>query len=265
MDNLEKKKIIDSLLITIAFLLVCWGIFLVDQDSAGELKKWGLKPREWSGLVGIISMHFLHSDFEHILNNTWAFLVLSGYLFYFYRSIAFRVFPRMLLLAGLLLWLGGRDGNHIGASLAIYAMASFLFFSGIFRGSIPLMAVSSLVVFSYGSMFWGIFPIKPEMSWEGHLSGGISGLIMAFAYRLRGPQRRRYQWELDEEREKDAEAANGSEDLTESAPLPNLSRGPYSRPQASYGIRVVYDFIPEENKNPASGKESGESMNSEKF
>lgn len=257
MDSLEKKKITDALLITIAFLLVCWGVFLLDQDSAGALKHWGLKPREWQGLAGIVTMHFLHADLEHIANNTWAFLVLSGYLFYFYRSIAFRVFPRMLLLAGILLWLGGRDGNHIGSSLAIYAMASFLFFSGILRGSIPLMAVSSLVVFSYGSMFWGVFPIKPEMSWEGHLSGGISGLIMAFAYRKQGPQRKRYQWELEEELD------TGTETQQQEVPAPIRPGEPYSRPQASYGIRVVYDFIPDENKNPASGEESGESEKGE--
>ena len=226
---------------------------MLDQDYAGELKKWGLKPREWQGLIGIGTMHFLHKDLEHIANNTWAFLVLSGYLFYFYRSIAFKAFPLMLLLAGILLWIGGRDGNHIGASLAIYSMASFLFFSGIFRGSIPLMAVSSLVVFSYGSMFWGIFPIQPEMSWEGHLSGGISGLIVAFVFRKLGPQRKRYQWEIDEEMVEEADATPQSDP----SPPPHGLRGPYSRPQASYNVRVVYEFTPEENKNSAPGEEGG--------
>ena len=40
-----------------------------------------------------------------------------------------------------------------------------------------------LVTFIYGSMVWGIFPFRWEISWEGHLMGGISGAVMAWYYR----------------------------------------------------------------------------------
>jgi membrane associated rhomboid family serine protease len=203
---LERRNLKDALMLTFIFLLICWVAFFFDQESGGELKRWGLKPRDAKGLVGIFSVHFLHKDLAHIANNTWAFLVLNTYLFFFYRSVAFKVLPRLLLFSGILLWLWGRPANHIGASVAIYGIATFLFFSGTLRRSLPLMAVSAMVLFSYGSMFWGMFPIQPEMSWEGHLSGALTGIALAYYYRTEGPQRKRYQYEIDEERELEEQA-----------------------------------------------------------
>ena len=61
------------------------------------------------------------------------------------------------------------------------------------------MALSMLVIFLYGGMVWGIFPIRPEMSWEGHLWGSLAGLLLAFYYKKEGPQKKKYSWELEEE------------------------------------------------------------------
>jgi hypothetical protein len=47
-------------------------------------------------------------------------------------------------------------------------------------------------------MIWYILPIKEEISWEGHLSGFLVGIIFAFIYRNYGPQPIRYHWEDEE-------------------------------------------------------------------
>ena len=64
-----------------------------------------------------------------------------------------------------------------------------------------LAAISLIIVFLYGSMIWGIFPTKEAISWEGHLSGFTAGILVAIFYRNDGPQRKKYQWEIDEELE----------------------------------------------------------------
>jgi hypothetical protein len=64
---------------------------------------------------------------------------------------------------------------------------------------LPLQALSLFIVFLYGSMIWGIFPTKERISWEGHLSGMIVGVVLAFIYRARGPQRPKYQYEIEKE------------------------------------------------------------------
>ncbi|MPM59480.1 hypothetical protein SDC9_106324 [bioreactor metagenome] len=47
-----------------------------------------------------------------------------------------------------------------------------------------------------------------SISWEGHLSGAISGLISALVFRKRGPQKPEMVWE--EERSADDESNNSN-------------------------------------------------------
>ena len=61
------------------------------------------------------------------------------------------------------------------------------------------MAISLTIVFLYGSMIWGIFPIRPNVSWEGHLFGGLAGLFLAYYYRKIGLQKPVYDWEDEED------------------------------------------------------------------
>ena len=80
-------------------------------------------------------------------------------------------------------------------------MASFIFFSGLIKKNKRLSALSLAVVFIYGSMFWGLLPTHENVSWEGHLSGLIAGIIIAFFFKNLGPKKDVYQWEIDEQDE----------------------------------------------------------------
>lgn len=168
--------------------------------------KLGVLPRDKDGLLGIITSVFIHGDIKHIISNTLPLLVLGMLLFYFYKKIAKSVFLWIWLVSGVWLWIGGRNNMnyptyHIGASTLVYGLASFLFFSGVFRRHLRLMVVSVLVVFLYGGIVWGVFPLKEEMSWEGHLFGAIAGVLIAYNYRKEGPQRRVYHWDDEDEQE----------------------------------------------------------------
>ena len=101
--------------------------------------------------------------------------------------------------SGLLGWCIGRPSIHIGASGFVYGLLAFVFVSGMFRQDMRSVGVSLVVWFLYGSMIWGVLPIRPQMSWELHLSGAILGVIMAILYRNwdRVPLKR-YEWEDDD-------------------------------------------------------------------
>ena len=81
----------------------------------------------------------------------------------------------------------------------VYALAAFLFTSGALRKYLPLQGISLFVAFVYGSMVWGLFPIEPHVSWEGHLAGALTGVALAFVYRRRGPQAPKYIYEIEKE------------------------------------------------------------------
>ena len=48
-----------------------------------------------------------------------------------------------------------------------------------------------------------MLPIKEHVSWEGHLSGFLAGILLAIFYRNEGPKPKKYQWEIEEELEKE--------------------------------------------------------------
>ena len=77
-------------------------------------------------------------------------------------------------------------------------MASFLFFKGIWSKNFRLTAFSLIVVFLYGSLIWGTMPLQEGMSWEGHLSGFISGTVLAFIIRSKIAKPVKYAWEAED-------------------------------------------------------------------
>ena len=195
-----------ALLPSLVFVSLVWLTFLVDNAGLlGSFSQWGIRPGTVSGLKGIIFSPFIHSSFNHLLSNTLPLLILIWFLFYFYNKIALSVFLLLWLLSGVTTWLIGRGSVHVGASGLVFAILFFLFFSGLFRNHIPLVAVSMIVAFIYGSTVWSIFPVTelvdPSISWEGHLSGAISGLLLAIIFRKQGPQKPSVVWddETDEE------------------------------------------------------------------
>ncbi len=205
----EKNKLFYSLFFPTVFLLVIWTVGLAEYVFDVRFVEYGLYPRRWEGALGIITSPLIHADFNHLFANSVPLFVLGASLFYFYRSIALRVFILIWLFSNIWVWGMGREAYHIGASGLVYGLAAFLFVSGLIRKEPRLMAISMFVAFLYGSLIWGIFPeLFPEknISWEGHLMGMLAGVIFAIYFRKQGPQKRQYSWEFEEEEEDDGPA-----------------------------------------------------------
>lgn len=181
-----------------------WLVFWADHLFPNvEFYKFGVKPQTLEGLKGIIFMPLIHSktDYAHILNNSMPVFVFLAALIYYYRELALRIFVFSWIFTGLGLWAfaGNSFAYHIGMSGVIYALAGFLFTSGVLRRYRPLQSISLFVSFAYGSMIWGIFPMETHVSWQGHMSGLVTGIVLAFIYRKRGPQSPKYQYEIEKE------------------------------------------------------------------
>jgi len=188
-----------------AFLVVglMWLIYLVDYVLPINLYEWGVFAQTWKGLRGILFMPLIHSpqDIKHIFNNSVPTFLLVTALFYSYKDVAWKVFISSWLLTGIFVWIFAvkTSGYHIGMSGVIYALVGFLFTSGVIRQFFPLQALSLFVIFLYGSLIWGIFPMEPQVSWQGHLMGLIVGIWLAFYFRTEGPKRPKYQYEIEKE------------------------------------------------------------------
>ena len=187
----------------LSFVLLIWLVYWFELRFGFRFNDMGIYPRTFSGLRGIVFSPFIHGSLEHLYHNSTPLLILSTALFYFYRALAWRVLVLGLLFSGFLTWLIGSPAFHIGASGLIYVLMSFMLFKGILSKNHHLTALSLLVVFLYGSMLWYVFPVKENMSWEGHLSGLLVGLVFAFVFRTAIAKPVRYIWEDDQYNEQD--------------------------------------------------------------
>jgi membrane associated rhomboid family serine protease len=180
--SINYEVIIIPFLLVLLMWVVYWGEFV----SPIELTRLGILPRTLSGIFGIIFSPLLHSktDINHIINNSIPIFLSLVTLFFFYPKIAYKVFLLSWFISGLMTWLiAENEGSfHIGMSSIIYSLILFLFVSGIIKKQLKYQAISMLIVLTYGSLVWGIFPVEEKVSWQGHLGGVITGVLLALLY-----------------------------------------------------------------------------------
>lgn len=157
-----------------------WLIFTIEFYLPVDFGSFGIFPRDTRGLIGIVTAPLLHGSFNHLMSNTIPLLVLGSSLFFFYSSIAPRVFLYSYFFTNVLVWIFGRPYYHIGASGLIYALAAFLVFYGIFKRNFKSVLLSAVTIFFYGGMVYGLFPFDSRVSWESHLMGAIVGICTAY-------------------------------------------------------------------------------------
>lgn len=179
-------SLIDRLRLIGGFLVALWSIEIVDTVLLGSaLQNHGLQPRTVDGLLGILTMPFLHGDWNHIASNTFPLaifgtLILLRGLTRFLAVTAIAVF-----LSGVGVWLLGATGNHVGASGLIFGYLGYLVSVGFWERKLGSILLSLTVGFLYGGMLWGVLPGQEGISWEGHLFGFLSGIFAA--RQLSGP------------------------------------------------------------------------------
>ncbi|WP_333850920.1 rhomboid family intramembrane serine protease [Epilithonimonas sp.] len=233
-----------SILLPIIMLVLMWSFFLLQNIGFFQGCDGALIPLMPEGLKGVLLAPLLHGSLDHIIGNSMPIAILLFLLFEFYSKIAFRVFFIGWIAAGLLVWMlppidiTTGEWNYsciIGASGLVYMLAFFIFFSGVFRWNMKLLTISMVVALYYGSLIWGIFPEEffsnleepSRISWQSHLAGSITGVILAVIFRKIGDKKKKYIWEFPNYyNEKDDKIwqeymANHSEDFEE---LPQLKQ-----------------------------------------
>ena len=184
---LKTKIDFELLLYPLILLVFMWISYWGQTTLPFSYSTLGIQPRSAFGLIGIIFAPLLHStsDLKHIFNNSIPIYFLFLALLYYFKEIALKIFVLTWFITGLITWsIALEPGSiHIGMSSIIYALALFLFVSGSQSKQRSLQSLSLLIVLVYGSIIWGIFPMEEGVSWEGHLSGAITGSLLATIYK----------------------------------------------------------------------------------
>ena len=176
----------DGLAVVLAMAALMWLVEVVDTLDDHRLDGWGIRPHHADRLIGIVTAPFLHVGFDHLISNTVPFLVLGC-------AIALNGFARVVavtavvaLVGGLGTWLIAPSNSvHIGASGVVFGYAAYLISRGAFNRSPLELAIGAVVAAIWGSaLLSGLVP-QDGISWQGHLCGGIGGVVAASLLRRR--------------------------------------------------------------------------------
>lgn len=168
-------------------VVVMWVVEVINAVDHYSLTRFGIEPREADGLDGIVFSPFLHGSWGHLIGNTVPFVVLGGLIALGGLVRVAAVTASVALIGGAGVWLFAPSNSlHIGASGVVFGYAGYLVARGLFTRSLLHLAVGAVVAAVWGTtLLSGLVP-HDGISWQGHLFGGIGGVIAA---RLLSPTR----------------------------------------------------------------------------
>jgi len=162
-----------------AFVAVLWVIEIVNASGA-DLSDDGIRPRQLSGLWGVLWAPLLHASFTHLESNTIPLLVL-GFLVLLGGLARFgAVTATVWLVSGIGVWLlGGTNTVVVGASGLAFGWLAYIIVRGVFTRSLVQLALGLVILVVYGGLLWGVLPGASGVSWQAHLFGAVGGILSA--------------------------------------------------------------------------------------
>ena len=146
--------------VPILFVFMIWIVKGVEYISDMNFSIFGIIPLNFNRIYGILSYPFIHSDFNHLINNTYPILILGGIISEVYKDISNKVFFYSYVLSGSILWIFGLPNtNIIGASGLVYALGSFILISGFVKNQPRLIMLSFLEIILNFFHLWGFIEV----------------------------------------------------------------------------------------------------------
>jgi len=164
-----------------------------------RLDAWGIDPRTWQGLPGVLFAPLLHGSWGHLWSNLVP-LVIMGVLIMLSGMRQFLAVTALVwLVSGLGVWLVAPANTiTVGASGIVFGWLAFLIVRGIWTRTWQHIVLGLVLLAIYGSLFWsGIVKVAAAditgvvtVSWQGHLFGALGGVLAAFLVaKADGPRR----------------------------------------------------------------------------
>jgi membrane associated rhomboid family serine protease len=196
-------------------IAIAWVVSIINFGFlGGALRHWGMRPRHLTGFLRIPLSPFIHQDWAHISGNSLFFLIFGGMIVLRDPTDLPIVAIVTNVLTGVVIWIFGRPGRYIGASDVVFGCFGFLVGIAIFTKDPVSAALIAFFAFTFffggrgafigdkpegnwletawggfwrniwfsGNQVWGMLPDKkePNISWEGHTIGFLSGILVAF-------------------------------------------------------------------------------------
>lgn len=161
-------------------LFVCAVLVVIYAFQTTALtNNWATKPKDITSVHTAFTGPFLHGDVVHLWGNVSSLIGLSVLFIWLFPSHWWLFFILQWVVSAIGLFILGNAGSsHIGASTWVYSFAAFLTYFSLRSKNSSLNAILFILVLWYGGMWWGLLPLLPHVSHEGHISGFITGILI---------------------------------------------------------------------------------------
>jgi membrane associated rhomboid family serine protease len=171
----------EGIQLLVAIVAIMWLVEIVNALDSQRLDGDGIYPRSVGHLWGIFTAPFLHVGFPHLIDNTIPLVVMGA-------IIALRGAARLAILTlivivigGLGTWLIGPSHSvTVGASGLVFGYASYLLARGFFDHSRLELLIGAVVAVIWGGALLSSLVPHYGVSWQGHVSGAIGGVVAAW-------------------------------------------------------------------------------------
>jgi membrane associated rhomboid family serine protease len=180
-------------IVLVGLLALMWVIEAVNTLDSNRLDSDGIWARSAGRLWGIFTAPFIHVSWQHLIANTipFAFMGLIIALQGARRLIA--VTSIVIVIGGLGTWLispsssAGHPLVTVGASGVVFGYATYLFARGFFNRNLLELFTGLVVGVVWGSALVASVVPHYGISWQGHVSGAVAGVVAAYLLRRERP------------------------------------------------------------------------------
>jgi len=158
--------------------------YLLDFIIPIDFNRYGIHPRSFWGLFGIPLSPFLHGGFGHLFSNLFPLFVLAVLLRTHGKNLFLKATTALIGISGFLTWLLS-SAVVVGASGLVFAYWTFLITTAIRQRTIKTIVIAGVTLLLYGGLIFGLASFREGVSWAGHFSGAVAGVILAFIMPIR--------------------------------------------------------------------------------
>jgi membrane associated rhomboid family serine protease len=179
----------------IGIVVLMWALEILNTLDSNRLNNDGIYARNVDHLWGIFTAPFLHVSFQHLIDNTIPF-VFMGVIIALRGAVRLALITAIVIvIGGLGTWLIAPSGSiTVGASGVVFGYAAYLLARGFFDRNVIELLIGAVVGVVWGGALLSSLVPHYGVSWQGHASGAVAGVLAAWFMatrdgQQRGPQR----------------------------------------------------------------------------
>jgi membrane associated rhomboid family serine protease len=187
----KAQQRVEGVRLLAVIVAVMWIVEIINTADSNRLDSDGIYARSVSHLWGILTAPFIHASFGHLIGNTIPLIFLG-------LIIALRGATRLALVTAIVIVVGGLGTwlispagvSTVGASGLVFGYATYLLARGFFDRSLLETFTGLLVAVVWGGALLASIVPHYGVSWQGHVSGAVAGVIAAWVLRRDRPKTR---------------------------------------------------------------------------